>query len=153
MKKQALLYISAMLIMAYACKEKDPEDENKGNGKSKTELLRGSNWKINSLVSSGTDIWNTVLVEACNKDNQYKFRSDDSLVLFDMSSKCQTSDPDSTVSYYKLYDNDSKIILNVNLTSTVAINDTAEIVTLDESTLQLNAEYSGLPATIIFKHP
>ncbi|MCC6818382.1 MAG: hypothetical protein IT245_05795 [Bacteroidia bacterium] len=153
MKNQAILLISSLVVLAYACKKEDKKDDDQTKSKPKSELIQASQWKVNSLVSGSMDVWNTPFVDACNRDNQYKFRSDDSLVLFDMTSKCNTSDPDSTVSFYKLIDNDTKIILNVNLTSTVAINDTADIIVLDENTLQLNAEYSGLPATITFKHP
>lgn len=138
-----------------ACKDKEDDNDNNNNnsGKTRIELLTQGQWKINSLVSNGTDIWSTFFVDACNKDNLYKFRTDDSLAVFDMALKCNSSDPDSTVSYYELYNNNSQIILNVKLTSTSTLNDTADISELSESTLKLNAVYSGLPATITFKHP
>lgn len=156
MKKPSLLLFALVTVaFVYSCKKKTDDNTNNNNTGSKTklELISAQRWKISTLVSSNTDIWNTPFVAACNRDNQYKFRNDDSLVLFDMSSKCNTTDPDSTVSFYKLYDNDSKIILNVKLTSTTTLDDTADIVTLDENTLKINAEYSGLPATITFIHP
>lgn len=154
MKKQSLLLMTiASLVFVFACKDKEEDDKNNTPGKPKSELISSKTWKISTLVSSGTDVWNTPFVASCNKDNQYKFRTDDSLVLFDMSSKCNPTDPDSTVSFYKLFDNDTKIILNVKLTSTSIFNDTATIIQLDDNVMKLDAEYSGLPATITFIHP
>jgi hypothetical protein len=45
------------------------------------------------------------------------------------------------------------LILNVKLTSTNTLNDTADIVELSETLLKINAEYSSVPATISFIHP
>lgn len=156
MKKQnLLLFVFLLSAFVIACKEENPDDkkDDDTNTKPKSELISQKKWKISNLVSSGTDIWNTPFVESCNKDNQYWFRSDDSLTLYDMLSKCSPTDPDSTVSYYKLFNNNTQLILNVKLTSTATLNDTAKIITLDENTLKLDAEYSGLPATITFTHP
>jgi|GEM_PF-1223131 len=153
--KPAIL-ASMSLLMVYACKnDDDNNDDNNNNnsGKSRAELLTQKNWKISSLVSSGTDIWSTFLVDACNKDNEYRFRMDDSLVLYDKASKCAPGDPDSTTSYYKLYNNNTQLILNVKLTSTTTLNDTANIIDISETALKVDAEYSGVPATITFQHP
>lgn len=156
MKISNIYVIAAVAFVAYtACKDPvDPPDNNNNNsGKSKSEYLTQKKWKVSSLVTSGTDIWNTPLIDACNRDNQYNFRTDDSLAVHDMSSKCSGTDPDSTVSFYKLYNNNTQLILNVKLTSSVTVKDTAEIVTLDENTLKINADYSSVPATLTFIHP
>lgn len=154
---KSILILSVAVVFIYSCKKtEDNSNNNNNNGgstKTKLELLTQKNWKVSSLVSSGTDIWSTFLVDACNKDNQYRFRTDDSLSLYDMSSKCSPTDPDSTVSVYKLYNNNTQLILNVKLTSTNTLNDTADIVELSETALKINAEYSGVPATISFSHP
>lgn len=154
MKKQSILLLTAAIfVFVNACKDKEEEKKDNTPSKPRAELISAKNWKVSTLVSSGTDIWNTPFVAACNRDNQYKFRTDDSLVLFEMSNKCNSTDPDSTVSSYKLYDNNTKIILNVKLTSTTTLDDTANIIQLDENTMKIDAEYSGLPATITFIHP
>lgn len=153
---KSILVTVLSVSLIHACKDKDenpPADNNQNNGKTRQELLLAGSWKISSLVSSNTDIWNTPFVASCNKDNEYVFRSDDSLVLYDMADKCDVADPDSTVSYYKLFDNDTKLILNIRLTSTTTLDDTADIVELNQSSLKINAEYSGLPATVSFIHP
>ena len=153
---KSIILFSAVAVFVYSCKKTEPETKTPdptGSSKTKLELLTQKNWKVSSLVSSGTDIWSTFLVDACNKDNQYRFRKDDSLSLYDMTSKCSPTDPDSTVSEYKFYNNNTQLILNVKLTSTNTLNDTADIVDLSETLLKINAEYSGVPATISFSHP
>jgi hypothetical protein len=151
-----IILLSAATVFIFSCKKTEVDNNNNNNGgssKTKLELLTQKNWKVSSLVSSGTDIWGTFLVEACNKDNQYRFRTDDSLSLYDMKSKCSPTDPDSSVSIYKFYNNNTQLILNVKLTSTNILNDTADIVELSETLLKINAEYSSVPATISFIHP
>ena len=151
-----IILLSVVSLFVYSCeKTENKPDNNNNNGSSKTklELLTQKNWKVSSLVSSGQDIWATFLVEACNKDNQYRFRTNDSLSLYDMTSKCSPTDPDSSVSIYKFYNNNTQLILNVKLTSTNVLNDTTDIVELSETLLKINATYSGIPATISFTHP
>jgi hypothetical protein len=151
-----IILLSVVSLFVYSCeKTENKPDNNNNNGSSKTklELLTQKNWKVSSLVSSGQDLWNSFLIESCNKDNQYRFRTDDSLSLYDMASKCSPTDPDSSVSIYKLYNNNTQLILNVKLTSTTVLNDTTDIVELSETLLKINATYSGIPATISFTHP
>lgn len=151
-----IILLSVVSLFVYSCeKTENKPDNNNNNGSSKTkvELLTQKNWKVSSLVSSGQDLWNSFLIESCNKDNQYRFRTDDSLSLYDMASKCSPTDPDSSVSIYKLYNNNTQLILNVKLTSTNVLNDTTDIVELSETLLKVNATYSGIPATISFTHP
>jgi len=151
-----IILLSVVSLFVYSC-EKPEEDNtnnnNNGSTKTKSELLTQKNWKVSSLVSSGQDLWNSFLIESCNKDNQYRFRTDDSLSLYDMNSKCSPTDPDSSVSIYKLYNNNTQLILNVKLTSTNILNDTTDIVELSETLLKINTIYSGIPATISFTHP
>ena len=153
--KHSILIATCIVTAVFACKDKNDDDKKDDGGttKPKSELLCQKRWKIESLVSSGTDVWNTPFVAACNKDNEYQFWTNDSLTAYDMSSKCDVADPDSTRSFYKLINNNTQIILNVKLTSTNTLNDTADIIELSESTLKLDAIYSGLPASITFKHP
>jgi hypothetical protein len=154
MKKQHLFLLAAVCSVAvFSCKDEEPTPPTTTTPTTKTaaELITMKNWKVNSLTSGASDFW--LFVEACNKDNQYKFRSDDSLRIYDMTTKCNVTDPDSTSSFYKLYNNNTQLILNMKLSSTITIDDTTDIVTLDENTLKINTEYSGLPATITFKHP
>lgn len=154
MKNRHILGFACLSLFGIlACKDTvDPPKVDEKPSKTPQEYLTVSKWKISNLVSSGTDIWNTPFVEACNKDNEYNFRSDDSLTMYDNSNKCDSNDPDSTTSSYKFYNNNTQLILNARLTSSVSINDTVKIVELNDEILKIDAEYSGLPATVTFKH-
>jgi hypothetical protein len=146
------LSIVALAALTYtSCKkEEEKKDENTSGGKTNLELLTQKDWKVTGITASGNDVWG--LVEACNKDNQYRFRSDDSLVLFDNNTKCDPADPDSTVSSYKLY-NQTKLILDVKISNAIQLQDTTSIIEITETTMKVDANYSGIPATITFTHP
>ncbi|MEZ4804578.1 MAG: hypothetical protein R2852_03620 [Bacteroidia bacterium] len=143
--------IVALVALTYtSCKkEEEKKDDNTSGGKTNLELLTQKDWKVSGITASGNDVWG--LVSDCDKDNQYNFRTDDSLVLYDNILKCQSTDPDSTVSAYKLY-NQTKIILDLKI-STIQLQDTTNIIEITESTMKLDANYSGIPATITFIHP
>lgn len=154
MKKHYLILFAAAISFAvFSCKDKeeDPPKNNNNNTKTASQYLMQQRWKITNVMSGSTDFW--LLAEACNKDNQYQFGASDSCTIFDMTTKCNVSDADSTKSFYKLINNNTQMILNAKLSNSITINDTTDVVTLDDNTLKINAEYSGLPATITFKHP
>lgn len=141
------------LTAFYACKKKTKDDEPPKPPvvtKTNQDILSGNLWTIQTVKANGSDIWGTFLVSACYKDNHYKFRSDDSLVIFDNASKCETTDPDSISSHYKYFDNLKKIYLDVSLAAGFSIKDTTTVLELTESVLRLDAEYSGIPAEITF---
>ncbi len=148
----SIAFLSAVVI--YSCKDKtkNPEPTNNTPGKSKQEYLSEGLWKIQSLIVSGSDYWsNPFIVKDCNKDNTYKFKTNNILTGFDTPLKCDAADPDSTNSAYKLI-SDSKMYINLKLTSTIIIDDTSDVNTLDGSTLQLKVKYSGLDGVVTFKH-
>jgi hypothetical protein len=151
--KYLFSFILASSALVYACKDEPEQPQNNDPGKPRQELLSGKKWKVSSVISGSTDIWSGPFVASCNKDNQYMFRKDDSLTQYEMTSKCNAGDPDSTVSFYKLYNDNKQIVLNFKFTNSIALNDTADVVELNENTLKINTEYSGLPATITFTHP
>jgi hypothetical protein len=154
MKKISILAVIVISVSAfYACKKKN-NDDGPANPpvatKTNQQILSANIWTIQSVKSGGSDIWGTFLVSACYKDNHYKFRSDDSLILFDNANKCASTDPDSITSYYKYFDNTKKIYLDVSLAAGFAIKDTTNVLELTESILRIDAEYSGIPAEITF---
>lgn len=140
------------VLLIYSCKDKtkDPEPTDNTNGKSKQELLSEKTWKVSSVVASGSEIWG-LLSQPCDKDNTYKFKNNNVLTLFNTPLKCNVADPDSTNSAYKLI-GDNKIYLNLRLSSSILIDDTTDINTLDASTLKLNIKYSGIDGVATFTH-
>lgn len=159
MKNKGLFYfVIAATILVSACKKKSDDDQGPGSGSNnngRAALLKSKNWKVTSLNTTGFgEIWtNDQIVAPCNRDNTYWFRNDDSVTVYDGATKCSVSNPDSTRSFYKLYNDNKQMILHMKLSATIDINDTAEITEMSDSRMKLNIEYSGIPGTVTFEHP
>ncbi len=155
MKNLSVAFLLLFSVVIYhSCKEKDNNNNNNSDNtpsKSKAELLTQKKWKVSSINASGTEVW--ILVPPCNMDNTYEFKTSNILTGFDIPTKCNSTDPDSTNSPYALISNNTKIYLNAKLSSTITIDDTTDIVQLDENTLKLSIEYSSIPAVLTFVHP
>jgi hypothetical protein len=151
MKKSIFYFAFAALIFTYSCKDDDigtpvvPPPVV-----SQQELLSQNTWKVSSVIANGSDIWGTFLVSDCYKDNEYFFRKDNRLAIYDKTSKCDMADPDSVVNKYELITGKNKIYLDVSLASAFNIKDTTDIIVLNETTLTVDAEYSGIPAKLTF---
>ncbi len=148
MKKLTLLFALAVSVYFISCKD-DKKEEPTPVVKSTQELLTNKNWVVSKVDVSGQDIWSSFLVPACNKDNQYKFRTDDTLVMNEMATKCDPADPQTKSNYYKIV-SDKRIYLDLELTSSVVLDDTTDILELTETSLKLSTIYSGLPAVVTF---
>lgn len=153
-KMRIFFLMSLVTLFVFACKDKDKDNPpaTSNDPKYKREDLVNYTWEITAMTATGLgDIWNNpMFVKACNKDNTYKFKSDNILTTYDLPTKCNSTDPDSTSGPYALIENNTKIFLNLSLGSTV-ISDTTEIVQLDATTLKLNFDYSSVPGQITFK--
>ncbi|MES2617050.1 MAG: lipocalin family protein [Bacteroidota bacterium] len=154
MNKMRIFFLLALVsTFVYACKDKTPDDQNTPvEPKYKSENLVDHQWEITALTATGIgDIWNnSMFVKDCNKDNTYRFKSNNILTTLDTPLKCNSADPDSTSGPYALIDNNTKIYLNISLGG-VVVNDTSDITQLDETTMKLNIDYSGIPGQITFK--
>ena len=159
MKNKALFCLAiAATVLVFACKKKksdDPGPDNNTDYSKRPAMLMVKNWKITSLsTTSFGEIWtNDAFVAPCNRDNTYWFRHDDSVAIYDGGTKCNSSDPDSTRGFYKLYNDNKQMILNMKLSASITLNDTADISELSDSRMKLNIEYSGIPGIITFEHP
>ncbi|NQW42437.1 MAG: hypothetical protein HQ463_03280 [Bacteroidetes bacterium] len=153
-KKKIIVLVLLSAGVIYSCKDKnkDPEPpKTPVSTKTKQQFLSDTTWKVSGFKASGTDIWNTPFVSACDKDNTYKFKLSNVLTSFDLPSKCNPTDPDSTNSAYKLIGND-KMYINLKLTGTIIIDDTSDINVLDATTMELKVKYSGIDGVVTFKH-
>lgn len=158
MKNKGLFYLAiAAAVLVFACKKKsDDQDPGPGsNNGNRPTMLKTKSWKITSLTTTGFgEIWgNDQFVAPCNRDNVYWFRNDDSITGYEGATKCNVSNPDSTRSFYKLYNDNKQMILHMKLSATIDINDTAEINEMNDTRMKLNIEYSGIPGTVTFEHP
>ncbi len=148
-----LLCSTTVFVSCKEEKKKEPDPVTPTPTKTQQEFLSDTTWKITGLTATGLgDVWNnTMFVKPCNQDNTYYFKLSNILTSYDTPNKCNTTDPDSTSGPYKLIDDNKKIYLEL-LIGTINIKDTTEVQLLDANTMILNAEYSGIPAVITFKH-
>ena len=74
-----------------------------------------------------TSVFTTVL-EACQRDNIWNFKSDGTYTVTEGASKCDPSDPDTVTSgTWQLTDSDTKIVID-------DINEAPQTLTIDELT-------------------
>ena len=89
--------ILTVVLLFTSCKKINTTDE--ATVKSTLLLLQNKNWKLTALTvtpgSSGTgteDVYNTSM-EACEKDNIYRFNSGNVFILDEGLTKCDPADP------------------------------------------------------------
>ena len=86
----------------------------KGNdGKSKTQLLTGMEWKLSKSegrLNSNPFTDHYPSLPSCTQDDKYKFNTDNTYVLSEGVSKCNTTDPDIIASgIWHFTQNETKI--------------------------------------------
>lgn len=99
-----------------------PDGNNPGSGTAKN-LLAGNTWVTSASVA--TIEWPAPLgtqtselfsaLPACNKDNQYKFKADFTVVIEEGPSKCNSADPQIiSTGTWEFFDNDKKFKSTTN---------------------------------------
>jgi hypothetical protein len=125
MKKLILIAIACFSILSACKKDEDP---------SKTDLLCGKYWKMESLTAkAGTlsiDMLNTI--DACDRDDIMKFNNNGTYVT-DTKMKCDISEPQSTTGTWSF--NSDETILTQD-------QDSFKIEALTGSTMKLT--YTGI---------
>jgi len=150
MKKIFLMMaVGVLSIYFVSCKKEKKEDTPK-TPESRQSILSKENWVISTVEIGGQDIWSSFIVQACYKDNEYNFKTNDTLEIYDKVIKCDAADPNTLYNNYKLLDAENKMYLNLELTPIIKINDTATLIELTNSKLKMIANYSGSPATVTF---
>jgi hypothetical protein len=151
MKKSIFYFAFAALILTYSCKDDDIGTPVVPTPVvSQQDLLSQNTWKVSSVIANGIDIWGTSFVSGCYKDNECFFRRDNRLAIYDKDNKCAAADPDSVINNYELIAGKNKIYMDVSLTGSFNIKDTTDIIVLNETTLTVDTEYSGIPAKLTF---
>lgn len=134
MKFKLVLLAAAVLTFAASCKEEEPVPPTK------TELLTAGPWIGSALTAnpgidpfgSGTpitDLWNSVLISACSKDDFTVYKTDGTYVIDDGATKCDPADPQTTTGTWKFATNETQMILDSSSTP-------YNIMKLDASTLE-----------------
>lgn len=151
MKKTIFYFALTSLFAIYSCtNDDDITTPPTPPQKTQQDLLSQNTWKVSSVIANGSDIWGSFLVSDCYKDNDYYFRKDNRLVIYDNTSKCDMADPDSVINNYELIVGKNKIYMDVSLAGSFNVKDTTDIILLNETTLTVDAEYSGIPAVLTF---
>jgi len=103
-------------------------------------------WLIYKVEVGGVDFWKLPgVIESCTKDNTYKFYKDSVLTQYENTEVCSGA-PDSTRSEWQFLDGRKKIMATL-----FGLSDTANVVSLGDSTMQLGINYQGSDALIYFK--
>lgn len=138
-------------LLMVSCKKETPEkpdDKTTNTPVINYEMLRISkpNWIIYKFELGGFDYWSIPgVIDACNKDNTYHFYTDSTLTTYENDNVC-TGSTDSTRSTWQFLDNNKKIEATL-----LGITDTADILLLTDSTMNLSFDYNEQPAKVYFK--
>jgi len=135
MKKLSFLLLAAA---AFGGCKKDDATTTPTPVVTKTDLLTAKSWKITAqtltITTNGTTISDNTL-DACDKDDAYKFNTDKSLVVDAGTNKCLTSDPQKETGTWAFPSSD-ETKLRITLPNE-AINGDLTIKELTATTLHL----------------
>ena len=148
MKKPVIL-LAAFVLSITACKKSD----NSGSSSAKATTLETGKWRItssSSVVEYGAPIGNQTVdlyntLSACQRDNLFIFNTDNTTTTDEGATKCNSGDPQQTVSgTWALLNGDTQLSI-ISGGTTV----TADILSLDNSGLQVRyvTYYGGYKAT------
>jgi len=145
--KQALLALVCLLVISVGCK--------KSNSKSRTELLSQASWKYSDagLDANGDGIKDSPVppgfLLACDMDNTLTFKSDNTGVVDEGSSKCDPASPQSAPFSWTFKDNE-QVITFTNISFGGLNGDvTVKSLTEDELTLYKTVNVSGFMVNVV----
>lgn len=122
-----LLSILALITLFSSCKKED--------SKSKTELLTAGAWKIKAnygiVGSTKTDLMLTM--EACEKDNTFTFKTDNTVVYDEGATKCDDDDAQTDNGTWSFTENETKLVID---------GESATILSLTGSELKVSTSYT-----------
>lgn len=139
MKKLVLIMTGALVLFASSCKKE----------KTTTELLQAGAWKMTAGVATNgatTVDFYTTTMQACEKDDLYTFKTDNTLFVSEGASKCNTTDPD-TYTYGTYTVAGDSITLN-DSSSTISL----KIVSIDASQLKLSMTSGSTVTNYTYSH-
>lgn len=153
MKRKYLLAVGLLFLTYAACKKENNVQPLPGTNVTPIvpvdhEMIRitRSEWLIYKVDANGTDVWQIPgIIETCTKDDTYRFYKDSILTSYENSNIC-SGRADSTRSNWQFIDGRKKLSATL-----LGGNDTADIVLLTDTTMNLLLNYNGTDATIFFK--
>jgi hypothetical protein len=75
----------------------------------KTDLLTAKSWKVTDVKIAGQTIFDSPLVEACEKDDLTKFNANKSITFDEGAEKCDASSPQSRTGSWEFTTNETKL--------------------------------------------
>jgi hypothetical protein len=111
-----LLGLGLTAALVSGCKKDDDEKTPSTPSQSNTQKLCGKNWKMTAFTMSPgfmgfTDVYSAM--DACEKDNIFKFNTNGSCTEDEGATKCDPSDPQTENGTWAWSDNETKINLLV----------------------------------------
>lgn len=147
--KKYLVFTFILVAAIASCKKEKEEPEKKEDPKQEDlemKRITKHQWIVYRVEVGGTDFWNFPgAFQTCQKDDSYRFYKDSTLMQYENTTFC-SGGKDSTASSWQFYDGRKKLIGTL-----LGITDTVGIISLEDTTMQLLADYQGNPATIFFK--
>lgn len=141
-----ILFVALALVMfsVMACKKSDSKP-----APTKTDML-SRDWKLVDVLAGGVSVYG--LLEACQKDDIYKFANNNTYQITEGATKCNTADPDIyDAGNWNFLENDTKL----RLASAGGQSDTLTLQELTEASLKASSfvDVSGTPteATLVFQ--
>lgn len=135
MKQLTAVILATLILFLSACKKDDSVPTN-------TDLISRA-WKYTALTAVSGAITVDVLqqMEACEKDNLLRFKSDKTFTDEEGATKCNATDPQII--------NSGKWAFNANETKLVLDGDSVQIVSLSATKLHLRYTDPGPPTATV----
>lgn len=75
----------------------------------KTDLLTAKSWKVTELKVAGQSVFNSALVQDCDKDDLTKFNVNKSATFDEGTTKCDATSPQTRTGSWDLTTNETKL--------------------------------------------
>ena len=142
--KILFIALSLVLFTVGACKKSDSKP-----APTKTDML-SKDWKLVDVLAGGVSVYS--LLDACQKDDIYKFANNNTYQITEGATKCDPADPDIyDAGTWGFLENETKL----RLASAGGQSDTLTLQELTEASLKASSlvDVSGTPttATLVFQ--
>jgi hypothetical protein len=143
--KKVVFFFTLGCLCFCACKKKKEVVDDKPKEDIEMQRITKHPWEVYKLVVSGSDIWNTFLIKDCQKDDYYRFSKDSVLTQYENTNIC-AGGTDSVSSEWHFYEGRKKLIGTI-----LGMTDTADVIMLEETEMQLGVTFQDNPTVIHFR--
>jgi hypothetical protein len=139
MKTLSTFIIATTLGLAVVGCKKDSTD-TPAPAATKTAMLTAKSWRVTDVKISGISVFNSPLVDACYKDDVYKFNANKSLTFDQSTLKCDPTAPATRNGTWDLTTNETKL----KITDPDGDSEEGTIATLTSTSLVVTSpDYAG----------